>query len=86
MSLLTLHHISFRIVAVAYAMPLEDLLALRRINAASEVEHSAPHSRNAFHVKHQFYRCLGPANWWIRFVNCGRDGRRHLEDYQLRCG
>jgi hypothetical protein len=30
MSFLKLHHISFRIVAVAYAMPLKDPLTLRR--------------------------------------------------------
>ena len=56
MSFLKLHHISFRIVAVAYAMPLKDPLTLRRINTTSEVNHRAPHSGNAFHVKHQFYR------------------------------
>jgi hypothetical protein len=55
MSFLKLHHISFRIVAVAYAMPLKDPLPLRRINTTSEVKHRAPHSGNAFHVKHQFY-------------------------------
>jgi hypothetical protein len=62
MSLLKLHHISFRIVAVAYTMPLKDPLTLRWINSASEVKHCAPRSGNAFHVKHKFDRCLGPAN------------------------
>ena len=86
MSFLKLHHISFRIVAVAYAMPLKDPLTLRRINTPSEVKHRAPHIGNAFNVKHQFYRCMGPANWRIGYMNSGRDGRRHLDDYQLRCG
>ena len=44
MSLLKLHHISFRIVAVAYPMPLKDPLTLRRINTTSEVKHRAPQS------------------------------------------
>ena len=86
MSFLKLHDISFRIVAVAYPMPLKDPLTLRRINTTSEVKHRAPHSGNAFHVKHQFYRCLSPANRRIGYVNSGRDGRRHLDDYQLRFG
>ena len=42
MSFLKLHHISFRIVAVAYAMPLKDPLTLRRTNTTSEVKHRAP--------------------------------------------
>ena len=41
MSFLKLHHISFRIVAVAYPMPLKDPLTLRRINTTSEVKHRA---------------------------------------------
>ncbi len=62
MSLLKLHHISLRSVAVAYAIPLKDPLTLRRVNSASEAKHRAPRSGNAFHVEHQFYRCLGQAN------------------------
>ena len=83
MPLLKLHHISFRILAVAYAMPLKDPLALRRINTTSEGTHCAPRSRNALHVKHWFYRCLDPANRRIGYMNTGRDGRRHLNDHQL---
>ena len=86
MSFLKLHDISFRIVAVAYTMSLKDPLTLRRINSTSEVKHYAPRSRNAFHVKHQFDRCSGPANRRIGYVNRGRDVRRHLDDHQLQCG
>jgi hypothetical protein len=60
--LLKLHHISFRIVAVAYTMALKYPLTRRQINSASEVKRCAPRSGNAFHVKHQFDRRLGPAN------------------------
>ena len=42
MSFLKLHDISFRIVAVAYPMPLKDPLTLRRTNTTSEVKHRAP--------------------------------------------
>jgi len=50
MSLLKLHHISLRIVAVAYAITLKGPLTLRRIHSAPEVRHRAPRGRNAFHV------------------------------------
>ena len=51
MSLLKLHHISFRIVAVAYAITLKDPLTLRWIHSASEVKHRAPRSGNAVSPK-----------------------------------
>ncbi len=86
MSLLKLHHISFRIVTVAYAMPLKDPFALRRINDTSEVKHRAPRSGNTFHIKYQFYWRLHPANRRIGYMNRGRDGRGHLDEHKLRCG
>ena len=47
MSLLKLHHISFRIVAVAYAMPLEDPFALRRTRPLSR---PALPNRSSYHM------------------------------------
>jgi hypothetical protein len=54
MSLLKLLHTSYRIVAVAYAMPLQVPFALRRINTGSEVKHLVPRTRIAESASYAF--------------------------------